>query len=39
MHTWVEMLIIKRVELDNEYRNSHQMTGLPPNFESLEVVS
>lgn len=38
MHIWLEMLIIKRGELDNEYLNCHQMTGLPPYFESLEVV-
>lgn len=37
MHIWVEMLIIKRGELDNEYLNCHPMTGLLPYFEPLEV--
>ena len=38
MHIWVEMLIIKRGELDNEYLNCHPMTGLLPHFESLRAL-
>jgi len=37
MHIWVEMLIIKRGELDNEYVNCHGLTGLLPYFEPLDV--
>lgn len=33
----VEMLVLKRGELDNEYVNCHAMTGLLPYFESLVV--
>lgn len=37
MHIWVEMLIIKRGELANEYVNCHPQTGLLPYFEPLAV--
>ena len=30
MHVWVEMLIVKQGELDNEYVNCHPRTGLLP---------
>lgn len=32
---WLEMLILKRGELDNEYVNCHAMTGLLPYFEPI----
>ncbi len=37
MHIWVEMLIVKRGELDTEYLNCHPLTGLLPYFEPLAV--
>ena len=37
MHIWVEMLIVKRGELVNEYVNCDSMTGFLPYFEPWEV--
>lgn len=37
MHIWVEMLILKRGELDNEYVNCHAMSGLLPYFQPIIV--
>ncbi len=38
MHIWVEMLIVKRGELANEYLNCHSHTGFLPYFEPIEVT-
>jgi hypothetical protein len=38
MHVWVEMLIVKRGQLINEYVHCHPMTGLLPYFEPTEVA-
>jgi aliphatic aldoxime dehydratase len=37
MHVWVEMLIVKRGQLINEYVHCHPTTGLLPYFEPSEV--
>ncbi|MGR8947673.1 MAG: phenylacetaldoxime dehydratase family protein [Gammaproteobacteria bacterium] len=37
MHVWVEVHILKKDDLETEYVNCHEKTGLMPFFEVIEV--